>query len=282
MTEDRGSNSELGRSMVDPICILRDTFVRDVDSQATLPSTNTRAMELAQLPDLTTPLLVITEHQTAGRGRGDRAWWSNDGALTFSLVIKPEHFGLRSEAWSRVALAAGVAVCDVLAELLPGIPLGLKWPNDVFLVGRKVCGILTEVPASRTPVPARLVIGVGINVNNSFSTAPADLRQIGIALCDLAGTEFDRTEVLVHVLRRIEGRIWMLAKADPELPARWRELSLLTDRHVAVQQGPRRVEGTCRGIDDEGALVLDTTDGRQRMFGGNVVSPLERVSRPRA
>lgn len=250
--------------------VLRDTFVRDVDSHATLASTNTLAMELAQLPDLTTPLLVITERQTAGRGRGDHAWWSNDGALTFSLVIEPEHFELQTETWSRVALAAGVAVCDVLADLLPGTPIGLKWPNDVYLAGRKACGILTEVPASRPPVPQRLVIGIGINVNNSFSTAPDELRQIGIALCDVAGTEFDLTEVLVHVLRQIEGRIWMLAKSDPELPACWRQLSLLTDRHVAVQQGSRRVEGRCVEIDDEGALVLDTPDGRQRMFGGTV------------
>jgi BirA family biotin operon repressor/biotin-[acetyl-CoA-carboxylase] ligase len=280
--------------MIDQCSILRDTFVRDVDSHATLSSTNTRAMELAQLPDLTTPLLVITERQTAGRGRGDHAWWSNDGALTFSLVLELEHFstsssplrtggegfgrevrgpsaGLRPETWSRVALAAGVAVCDVLADLLPGTPLGLKWPNDVFLAGRKVCGILTEIPASRPPVPQRLVIGVGINVNNSFSTAPPELRQVGVALCDVAERELDRTEVLVHVLRRIEAHLWSLAKADPELPARWRELSLLTDRQVAVQQGSRRVEGRCIEIDNAGALVLDTPFGRQRMFGGTVV-----------
>ena len=80
----------------------------------------------------------------------------------------------------------------------------------------------------------------------------------------------DLTDVLVHVLRRIEANVWSLAKSDPRLPARWRELSLLTDRHVAVQQGSRRVEGMCAGIDDEGALLLDTPDGRQRMFGGTV------------
>jgi BirA family biotin operon repressor/biotin-[acetyl-CoA-carboxylase] ligase len=256
--------------MFDSSRILRDTFVRDVEFHPTLPSTNTRAVDLAQLPDLTTPLLVITEQQTAGRGRGDHSWWSNDGALTFSLLIEASQFSLSPDLWPRVALATGVSVCDAVEDMLPGVPLGLKWPNDVFLAGRKVCGILTEVPANRPPVPARLVIGVGINVNNSFATAPPELQQIGIALCDAAGKKVDLTDVLVHVLHRIEANVWSLAKSDPQLPARWRELSLLTNRHVAVQQGSRRVDGLCAGIDDEGALLLDTPDGRQRMFGGTV------------
>ena len=256
--------------------LLAETLVRDVEAHESLGSTNTRAMELAQQARISTPLLVITGRQTAGRGRGNHACWSSEGALTFSLLIEAFSFGLSPELWPRVALAAGVSVCDALEALLPDAPLGLKWPNDVYLAGRKVAGILTEVPAIPPSLPARLVIGVGINVNNPFAAAPPELQPIGIALVDVAGSSFDLTDVLIRVLRRLETNLRSLATADPRLPTRWRKLSLMTGQRVTVRQGPRQVEGLCAGIDDEGALLLDTPEGRQRMVSGTVVPSFPR------
>lgn len=263
-------------SRIDPRRLLADTLVRDVEAHESLGSTNTRAMELAQRARIATPLLVITGRQTAGRGRGSNTWWSSDGALTFSLLVEAIPFGLSPELWPRVALASGVSVCDALEELLPGAPLGLKWPNDVYLAGRKVAGILTEVPAIPPSLPARLVIGVGINVNNSFAAAPPELQPLGVALVDVAGSSFDLTDVLIRVLRRLEANLRSLATSDPRLPARWRKLNLLTGQCLTVRQGPRQVEGLCAGIDDDGALLLDTPEGRQRIVGGTVVPSFRR------
>ena len=120
-----------------------------------LPSTNTRALAWAEEDSLTLPALVLTDMQTAGRGRGDHRWWASPGALTFSLVV-PGLADREGTPWSRIALTAGLAVGHALQQLQPGLPVGLKWPNDVYVSGRKICGILVEVPPRRSD---RLVVG---------------------------------------------------------------------------------------------------------------------------
>src|SRR5438034_451345 len=99
----------------------------------------------------------------AGRGRGTNRWWSADGALTFSLVLEAPQERLPMSRWPQVALVAGVAVCEALERMAPRAEMRVKWPNDVYLAGRKICGILSEsVPARRD----RIVVGIGVNVNN--------------------------------------------------------------------------------------------------------------------
>jgi BirA family biotin operon repressor/biotin-[acetyl-CoA-carboxylase] ligase len=205
-------------------------------------------------------------------------WWSDAGALTFSLVFDPhadqQSRGapvLDSERWPRIALAAGVALCDVLQELLPNVPCSLKWPNDVLLAGKKVSGILVEVPPAHPPSPRRLVLGMGINVNNSLASAPVELQASGTSLCDAAGAAFDVTNVLIAWLNRFADRLHALAIADPGLPHRWQSLCALSGKMVELQSGNRAIRGTCRGIDTDGALLIDTPAGRERLHAGVLV-----------
>src|SRR5579862_3978982 len=142
-------------------------------------STSDRAAELVKQPRLACPFLVLAERQTAGRGRGSNWWWSAPGGLTFSLALDARQCGLPVERLPLVALAAGLAVCDAIEPLLPGVAVRLKWPNDVYVAGRKACGILVEAPGVS---PARLIVGIGINVNNTFAAAPRELQQVGTAL----------------------------------------------------------------------------------------------------
>jgi BirA family biotin operon repressor/biotin-[acetyl-CoA-carboxylase] ligase len=258
--------------------IPRASFVKHVEWHDRISSTNDRGMTLAADPGLATPVLIAAGEQSAGRGRGMNRWWSDAGALTFSLVFDPHADqknrgspALPADRWPRIALTAGVALCDVLQDLLPHVSTGLKWPNDVLLGGKKVSGILVEVPPAAPPAPRRLVIGMGINVNNSIAAAPAELRSTGTSLCDAAGALFDLTELLIAWLNRFAGHLHALAVAEPALPERWQALCALSGKTVELQSGNRSIRGVCRGIDSDGALLVDTGTGRERLYAGLLV-----------
>lgn len=246
--------------------IRAETFVTQIEFHDELPSTNDRALELAEKRAPLAPLLVLTAAQTAGRGRGSNRWWADGGALTFSLLLQAEAPQLPQRDWPQLSLTAGLAVCEAVEELVEQATL-LKWPNDVYLRGRKVCGILVEVPRNQQGL---LVVGIGINVNNSSRSAPAELQNTVIALCDVGGRQFALNDALRIVLNRLSQRISLIGKRDDELRDCWRRRCLLTGRAVHVDLGVRQVSGICRGIDDQGALLVHTKHGTERCFAGVV------------
>jgi len=248
--------------------ITRETFVRDVEYHDVLGSTNDRALEILSLETFDAPFLVLADSQTSGRGRGSNAWWSPPGALAYSLIVDAPSHGLSAERQRLVSLAAGLSVCEALKDLLPNAILHLKWPNDVFLNGRKASGLLVEASGTR---PGRMVVGIGINVNNSLQAAPMELRGIATSLVEAAGSPQDRTDVLIRVLQRFDAALQRLAASDSELLGRWREFCVLTGRTVLLRVGTQDALGRCQGIDDDGALVLETPDGISRFQSGVVV-----------
>ncbi len=248
--------------------IRRETFAGHVDYHRSLQSTNTRAMELAAQPHLPVPALVLTELQTAGRGRGANAWWSSSGALTFSLILDLHSDTVQPESWPRFALAAAVGICDALESMTPNTRFGIRWPNDVCMEQRKICGILPELHLNRTP---RLVLGVGINVNNSVRNAPEELQIIATSLLDLTARRTQLTEALVCVLQSLEKRFDQLAHADSALPQAWISRCMLRGRRVRLRMDSDEIAGICTGIDATGALELQTSRGTQRFYGGTIV-----------
>lgn len=257
--------------------ISRDAWIAKVEWHRTISSTNDHALNLAAQESLETPYLILADEQTAGRGRGNNRWWSGEGALTFSLVLDPARIraaSLQAQHWPRVALSAGVSLCEAVVELAPHLDCGLKWPNDVLISGKKVAGILVEIPPARPPVPRRLVVGMGVNVNNTLAEAPPEIQERGTALCDATGLEFDATLVLLTWLARFAVNLAALADDDPTLPSRWQSRCVLRGRSVELQAGERIVRGLCRGIDTDGALLLDTPTGPERLYGGVLVRTL--------
>jgi BirA family biotin operon repressor/biotin-[acetyl-CoA-carboxylase] ligase len=244
-------------------------LVREVEFHAEIDSTNDRATEQARLPQLDCPYLVLAARQSAGRGRGSNRWWSAPGALTFSLVLDARQSGLPPERWPQIALAAGGAVCEAIEQSIPDAAVGLKWPNDVYLAGKKACGILVEAPAGGT---GRLLVGTGVNVNNSLASAPPELTQIATSMIDVAGRPFDLTDVLLAILARFGDWRSHLVNNERGLFERWRTRCLLTGKRVCLNTGSRQVTGLCRGIDDAGLLVLSTPDGTERYLSGTIVS----------
>lgn len=251
-------------------------LVAQIDYHDELGSTSDRALELAASDSAALPLLVLAARQTAGRGRGTNRWFVTEGALTFSLALAAPPEQLPSSRWPEVALVAGLAVCEALQSLAPEAELQVKWPNDVYLAGRKVCGILSEsVPGWRE----RMVVGIGVNVNNSWQESgiggqrSGDLKRIATALIDHDGLPRDLTATLLSILDHFD-RQWseLLAYGFAPLAVSFRERCFLTGKTVTVQQpGGQNLLGLCRGIDNEGALRLHGLHGEQRVRSGSVL-----------
>ncbi|MCH7751956.1 MAG: biotin--[acetyl-CoA-carboxylase] ligase [Planctomycetes bacterium] len=258
---DEFSRSDLDR-------IVAETFVHHTDYHPKLESTNDRALEIAREgADFHAATLVLADRQTAGRGRGENRWWSDAGALTFSLLLPNESLSLPPADKPKTSLVAGLAVGDAIEQLVRGEKAQLKWPNDVYLRGRKVCGILVETIDGSGSV---LVIGIGVNVNNSLSNAPDDLRSTATALCDVTGRAVARTDLLVVILQHLELQLRKLRSGNSQLQRRWQERCLLTGQTIHVDTPSRQLVGVCRGIDDHGALLLEIGTSVERCLAGVV------------
>ena len=277
--EPTASASSLNESTLNTL--LENTFLRSVRYFAETDSTNSRANDLiaGELP-LATPLLVYAQSQTAGRGRGDNRWWSKPGSLTFSIVIDADEFGLTPEQLIKLPLITGMAVLRCGQSIIAESgnvkdDFALKWPNDVYLAGRKLAGILIEVPAATSSAdaspPRHAVIGVGLNVNNSWLDAPDDIRTVGISLADYCDKKLDRLSVLKKFLSHLETLIQSLAAGKPVLED-WSAHCLLTGKKVTLIVGDEEITGDCQGLAHNGALLLQTSNGLQQFLGGIVKS----------
>ncbi|MHB1557396.1 MAG: biotin--[acetyl-CoA-carboxylase] ligase [Isosphaeraceae bacterium] len=248
-------------------------FVRTMLVLDEVESTSDLAVELVGGAGIVLPLCVWSARQTRGRGQGENAWWSDSGSLTFTVAVAPAAHGLPPEAEPSLALAAAVAVIDALDSLgyrAPG--LGIRWPNDVELDGRKLAGILPE----RVEAVGQhwLLIGIGINVASDLAEAPASVRSMATSVSALPGPPVDAgtpARLLAAILERLAPVIGQLAARDGALAARWRALDLLRDERACVDLGDQVVAGRGCGIDEDGALCLDRGGTVVRLFGGRVL-----------
>ena len=237
-----------------------------VERHASIGSTNDEAFRRA---DEGAPegLVVLALAQTAGRGRQGRAWWDAPGAsLLFSVLLRPS---IPLAQCPLLALALACSVADAGTEAT-GAALGIKWPNDVLHDGRKLCGVLAEsrvsgsgvsggapAPAPSTKRPA-VVIGAGVNVNQTPEDFPAELRRTATSLRIAGGgKELRPEELLPAILGRLERYAALAAAGDGS--GLWREVAGRLPRpgsEVTVVSGGRRIEGVVEGITESGALRL--------------------------
>jgi BirA family biotin operon repressor/biotin-[acetyl-CoA-carboxylase] ligase len=214
-------------------------------------STNDRARELAAAgaPHGT---VVLTEEQTAGRGRQGRSWLAAPGrALTLSIVLR-----LEGAAFELLPLTAAVAVCEGSERVAP-VTCAIKWPNDVLIEGRKVAGILIEA----RPIEGWAALGIGLNVDASESELAPEIRETATSLRIASGDPVDRDAALGALLELLAER---LGTARGPLLSAYRERDALYGREIAWSDRDRALEGRAEGIDDEGNLVVFTTDGKRR------------------
>ncbi|MDR3621074.1 MAG: biotin--[acetyl-CoA-carboxylase] ligase [Paludisphaera borealis] len=248
-------------------------FVKEIWSFDELGSTSTvaRSMVLSGSGEL--PFAVWARRQTRGRGQRQNAWWSDEGSLTFTLALDPAAYGLRLDQEPRLALATAVSLIEAVAALGLADPgVGVRWPNDVEIGARKIGGILPE--RVETEKGDRILIGVGFNVATRTDLAPPAVERMATSLSALQPEPLSPEAVPVFLaafLRRFPIDLSRLAADDPGLAAEWARLDLLLGRPIRVALGPRTLLGTARGIDPQGALLVD--DGREvhQLFGGQVL-----------
>lgn len=215
-------------------------------------STNARARELAEA-GAPGGAVVTADEQSAGRGRQGRGWTAPPGgALLYSAILRP-----LDERHLLLPLAVPVAVCEAAEELRPGIVCEIKWPNDVWLDGRKLAGVLIEAK----PQDGWAVIGVGLNLTIAPEEFPPDLRDTAISLFGSLPAPLTAAAVLSRHLER-----WVDA-AEEEILAAWRERDALRGREVAWEGG----SGVADGVDGRGRLVVVSPAGERLLLGAGEV-----------
>ncbi|WP_339746969.1 biotin--[acetyl-CoA-carboxylase] ligase [uncultured Rubinisphaera sp.] len=241
-----------------------------IDPHEQLSSTNRHAVERAG--QFRTPTLVITEKQTAGRGRGRNFWISGEGALTFSLLIEPVQYSIPANEIQLLSLMTAAVVRQAIINVteIQASSLQLKWPNDLYLQGRKVCGILLEQPAEKRFL---LVVGIGLNVNNSKAGMIAELQHTAISLSDILGAELDSIQLLIEIMRCFESALQSVENRTQLFPQMWQRCHLLDDTLVTLDRGESGkpedlIIGRCEGIDEDGALLLRDQYTTHRIYSG--------------
>jgi BirA family biotin operon repressor/biotin-[acetyl-CoA-carboxylase] ligase len=251
--------------------LLRGTiFAENIHHFYKIGSTNTAALQAAAegAPEGS---VFLAEEQTAGRGRGDNSWDSQRSAGIYaSVILRP---ALPPSEVLVITLAAGLAVHAAIREigLRLSSPLDLKWPNDVLIGGKKVCGILTEMNSE--PMRVRyIVVGVGINVNQA--SFPAELEALATSLRLASGSELSRVELAAALLKSLHREYAQLISSSGARESILRRFaehsSWVQGKAVHIEENFSPQHGTTAGLDERGFLRLRTANGIETVLSGTV------------
>ncbi|MEM4728483.1 MAG: biotin--[acetyl-CoA-carboxylase] ligase [Thermoplasmata archaeon] len=231
-----------------------------------LESTNKKARELAEAgePEGT---VVVARIQTGGRGRMGRRWFSPPGGLWFSVVLRPQIPPAQAPV---LGLLTGVAVARALKGLYR-LESRLKWPNDVLIQGKKVCGVLTELSV-RGEILDHVIVGVGINASFPLALLPSELWARTTTIQELLGRTIELEPLLYRVVEELDKRyLEFVGGKTRGILEEWRALSETLGRKVRVDTLEEAVEGLAEDIDASGALLIKTAKGPVRVMAGDCV-----------
>ncbi len=239
---------------------------RNIHYYGELDSTNNEAKELAAngCPEGT---IVIAEAQVTGRGRLARGWFSPSGkGIWLSIVLRPPFSPMEA---AKCTLMAAVGVNRAI-NTVTGTGCGIKWPNDILWNGRKVVGILTEMSAEMDAINY-VVIGMGINVNIEQQDFPSEIAASATSLAVAAGCQISRVKLLTAILAELEG-VYTTVKNFGFAPVleEWKKQSITLGQLVDVHGIERSFSGLAVDIDADGALLIKTSQGIERVLAGDV------------
>ncbi len=207
--------------------------------------------------------MILADSQTSGRGRRGAPWVSPPGLnLLCSVILRPQ---MPPEKWPRLTHACAFAVCELL-ESLPGLPAPhIKWPNDILLRGRKVCGILLESVLAQRGGFA--IAGIGVNLNLPAAAIPDELRGIATSvLAENGGRAVCRTRCAIELHRRLMLQASRAASEFPDIRAGCDARSFLAGKRVRLSIHGTTREGTVTGSGPEGELLLLHDDGSEELI----------------
>jgi BirA family biotin operon repressor/biotin-[acetyl-CoA-carboxylase] ligase len=209
--------------------------------------------------------VVIAESQTAGHGRLGREWFSPPGVnLHATVILRP---AMAPAEVPIVGLVAGVALAEAVETEAPGLA-GLKWPNDLWIRGKKAGGMIAQLLSGAAPC---VLLGIGINLNLTAQQIPEELREIATSLLIETGKTVDRVKFAGALFARLDQRIRELQQSGfaPIAPV-WERYSILKGKRITVFDGQSRHRGIVQGIDRDGALLLNENGTTQRVLAGDV------------
>ena len=238
----------------------KEIFYYDV-----IDSTNVKAKQLAE-EGHPAGTLVVAERQDAGRGRRGRSWEAPAGSgIYMTLVLKPE---ISPNNASMLPLVAALAVAGSITKCT-GKQAGIKWPNDIVMEGKKVCGILTEMSAQFDYVN-HIVVGIGINVHNE--NFPKEIEEMATSIYLQTGEHINRAALIEEILEQFEHYYAIYLKTEDlsGLVKKYNASLVNMNKNVRVLDPKEPFEGKAMGINERGELIVDTWESRRLVSSGEV------------
>ncbi len=212
--------------------------------------------------------VVVADFQTKGRGRHGRKWTATSGLnLTFSVVLRPE---MAPERIGLLTIAGCIGVSNAIDRFVDPLITAIKWPNDIFLNGKKTCGMLLEASWNELGAHPAIVLGIGLNVNQE--EFPRELDDVATSLLLETGRIIPRADLFASVLAEVEDALVRVAADDEAVRSRYVERMMDKDEriHLRFAATGSEVTGIVRGVDPTGGLILETDDGRRIFHAGEV------------
>ena len=259
---------------------------RDLEFYQVIDSTNNVA-KAAGLDGRNSGFLAVSDKQDAGRGSRGRSWVSPSGYNVFmSLMVRPD---IPMDKASGLTLVMALSIAEGIEEILKGqfsqiefqsensvsrFQPGIKWPNDIVLNKRKICGILTELHMMPDQKDYFVVIGVGINVNQPIELFPEEIRETAGSIFSETGKETDRSELIATCMKRFEENFEKYVKTQSlaELKESYEKRLLNIDKQVRILDPKGEYEAVAEGVSDDGALLIRLADGKREAINAGEVS----------
>ena len=207
--------------------------------------------------------VAISDFQKKGKGRKNRPWLSPKGGLWFSIILYPN---IVPDKAMFVTMMFSVAISEAIFETCKIIPV-IKWPNDLLIDNKKVCGILTELDAEIDTIN-HMIIGTGINVNNKI---PKNLKEIAISIKDKQNKDISKLLLVRNILRKLDFYYNEFKLKNYDLIRnKWLEYSNILGKKIKVNQEKKEIIGKIVNIDQNGHILLKTNNGVQKIFTGDI------------
>lgn len=235
---------------------------KDIFYFKSITSTNIFAKQIAE-KGINEGAIVIADVQTHGRGRKNRIWFSDNGGLWFSIILRPK---ILAERGMFLTMVASISIAKAIKEISSINPV-IKWPNDILINGKKICGILTEFD-TRNNIINYVIIGIGTNVNNIIRK---ELKKIATSLSIEIGLEIPRVKFLRVILKHFDENYKKLIIGDfITIKNLWSSYSNLIGKLVKIEDNGKTISGIISDIDNKGCLILKNKNGIYKICNGDL------------
>ena len=237
---------------------------RNIEYFNSLSSTNSYAKKNIK-KNFLEGTIFVTDIQTKGRGRKKRSWSSNKGGLWFSVILYPD---ITPNQGVLITMAASISIYRAIKKLT-GIKPTIKWPNDLLINNKKVCGILTEFDAETDKINYAIV-GIGINVNNKIE---GSLKDTATSIKDKVGKNISKIDLLKEIIKQFDEYYLLIKRGTHEIIRKeWLLYSNIIGKKISVTQNKNTFVGTVEDVDKNGFLMINTDKGTIRVLSGDVTS----------